>query len=109
MNAIFACHRMRIDQFNWITHNSGEPKWHFSGLDEAVKGKLWALTLPHKMCPRKQTTGPKLLILVSFFSGEVTSYTDTSYCIHIIIVGIIPFRFFLGHPVLLGKRKIYTS
>ena len=45
--------------------------------------KFWASTLPHKMCPRKQTTKPKLLILV-FFSGEVTSYTDTSYCIHIL-------------------------
>ena len=32
------------------------------------------------MCPRKQTTEPKLLILVSFCSGEVTSYTDISYC-----------------------------
>ena len=29
------------------------------------------------MCPRKQTTELKLLILVLFFSGEVTSYTDT--------------------------------
>ena len=36
------------------------------------------------MCPRKQTTEPKLLFLVSFFSGEDTSYTDTSYCIHIL-------------------------
>ena len=36
------------------------------------------------MCPRKQTTEPKLLILVPFSSGEVTSYTDTSYCIHIL-------------------------
>ena len=36
------------------------------------------------MCPRKQTTEPKLLILVSFFSGEVTSCTDTSYSIHIL-------------------------
>ena len=36
------------------------------------------------MCPSKQTTEPKLLILVSFFSGEVTSYTDVSYCIHIL-------------------------
>ena len=47
------------------------------------------------MCPRKQTTEPNLLILVSFFSGEVTSYTDTSYC----KVGSMPFRF-MGHPVL---------
>ena len=36
------------------------------------------------MCPRKQTTEPKLVILVSFFSVEVTSYTGTSYYIHIL-------------------------
>ena len=44
-----------------------------------------ASTLSHKMCPRKQTTEPKLLILVSFLSREVTSYTDTSYCIHTLL------------------------
>ena len=37
------------------------------------------------MCPRKQTTEPKLLILVSFFSGEGTPYTDTSYHTHILM------------------------
>ena len=47
-------------------------------------GKFLNSTLSHKMCPRKQTTEPKLLILVSFFSSEVTSYTDTSHCIHIL-------------------------
>ena len=36
------------------------------------------------MCPRKQTTEPKLMILVSFFSGEVFSYIDTSYLTHIL-------------------------
>ena len=36
------------------------------------------------MCPAKQTTEPNLVILVSFCSGEVTSYTDTIYCIHIL-------------------------
>ena len=38
------------------------------------------------MFSKKQTTStePKLLILVSSFSGEVTSYTDISYCIHIL-------------------------
>ena len=56
----------------------------YSALVQAEKGTFWALTLSHKMCPRKQTTEPKLLIVVSFFSGEVTSYTDTSYCIHIL-------------------------
>ena len=51
------------------------------------------------MCPGKQTAEPNLLILVSFFSREVTSYTDTSYYIYIYIVGCMPVRFFMGHPV----------
>ena len=33
---------------------------------------------------KKLLTEPKLLILVSFFSWEVTSNNDTSYCIHIL-------------------------
>ena len=37
------------------------------------------------MFPRKQTAEPKLLILVSFFSGEVTSCTDTNYCIPVLL------------------------
>ena len=50
------------------------------------------------MCPRKQTTDPKLLILVSFFSGEVLPHTlipviASTYC------GKYPISFFLGHPV----------
>ena len=54
-----------------------------SCLDLSEKGKLWSSTLSHNMCPRKQTTEPKLLIFVYFFSGEVTSYTDiiaSTYC-----------------------------
>ena len=31
------------------------------------KGTFGVLTLSHKMCPRKQTAEPKLVILVSFF------------------------------------------
>ena len=50
------------------------------------------------MSPRKQTTEPKMLILVSIFSGEVTSYTDTSYCIHI-LWEVYRSVFFMGHPV----------
>ena len=57
----------------------------YSAQVQAKKGNFWASTLSHKMCPRKQTTEPKLVILVSFFSGEVTSYTDASYCIHILL------------------------
>ena len=47
------------------------------------------------MCPRTQTTEPKLPILVSFFSGEVTSYTDTNYCI-LIVVEVCRSVFFYG-------------
>ena len=36
----------------------------------AEKKTFWALTLSQKMCCRKQFTEQKLLILVSFFSGE---------------------------------------
>ena len=58
----------------WITaHNCGKPKlWHSF---TSEKGKFWVLTLSHKMCPRKQTTEPKLVIFVSFFSGEVIPHT----------------------------------
>ena len=52
-----------------------------SGVKNAHLIKLIGLLLKTKY------TEPKLLILVSFFSGEVISYTDTSYCINIIIVG----------------------
>ena len=93
----------RIDQVNWITaHNYGEPKWY---LFSPEKEKFRASTLPRKMCPRKQTTKPKLLILVSFFS-EVISYTDTSYCTH--IMGSIPFCFFWAtlYSNRIGKENI---
>ena len=68
---------MHIDKVEWITaHNCGKPKngIHLR-LVSAEKEKYEALTLPRKMCPRKQTTEPKLLILVSFCSGEVSPYT----------------------------------
>ena len=44
------------------------------------KGKT--STLSHKMCPRKQNTEPKLLILVLFFLRRYP--TNPSYCIHIL-------------------------
>ena len=52
------------------------------------------------MCPRKQTTEPKLVILVSLFSGDVSSYTDlpvtaSTYMYY----GKYAVSFFLGHPV----------
>ena len=89
---------MRIEKVNWITaHNCGKPKWH-SFKPKREKGNFWVLTLSHKMHSRKQTTEPKLLILVSFFSGEDTSSTDTSYCIHI-LWAVCRSVFVLGHPV----------
>ena len=90
--------KMRFDKVNWITaHN--EPKWHL--FTPGLRWKLWVSTLYHKMRPRKQTTEPKLLTLVSYFflSWEIASYTDNNLHPHIV-----------GHPVLvlltlLGLRK----
>ena len=52
---------------------------------------------------RKQISEPKWLILVSFFSGEVTSYTDSSYSIH--ILWEVSVQFFLGHPIGVGGGR----
>ena len=72
-------------EVKWITaHSCGKQKWNSFASSLGWKGKVWNSTLSHKICPRKQTTEPKLLILVSFSSGEVTSYTNTSYYIHIL-------------------------
>ena len=46
------------------------------------KEKFWTRHCITKCALEKQTTEPKLLILVSFSSGEVISYADTSHCIH---------------------------
>ena len=54
-----------------------------SALVLAKNWPFWASTLSHIMCARKQTAEPKLLILVSVFSGEVTLY-----------INCMPFRFF---------------
>ena len=53
------------------------------------------------MCPRKKTTEPKLLILVSFFS-EVTSYTDISYCI--LILWEVSCSVFSGPPCIILQQ-----
>ena len=55
-----------------------------SSRDLAEKETILTSTLSHKMSPTKQTTEPKLLILVSFFSGEDTSSTGISYYIFIL-------------------------
>ena len=65
-------------------------------------------TLSHKICSRKQTTEPKVLILVSFFffSGEVIPYTNTSYCIH--ILWEVCRSIFYGPPcIVLPWKKMY--
>ena len=86
---------MRINKVNWITaHNCGKPKWHSFTTSLRWKGKFWASTLSHKMCPRKQTTELKLLILVTFFS-------DTSYCIHIMLE--VCRSIFYGPPCIVGN------
>ena len=58
-------HIMAIDKVIWINaHNCGRPKWHSFTSSISWNGKFWASTLSDKMRPRKQTTEPKLLILV---------------------------------------------
>ena len=90
---------MRIDQVNWITaHNYGEPKWHLFSPSLSWQGKIVGLNIASQNGPRKQTTEPKLMILVSFFSGEITSYTEYQL-LHPHTVGSILFCFFLVHPV----------
>ena len=59
------------------------------------------------MCPRKQTTEPKLLILVSFFSGEVIPYTDTTYSIHILCE--VCRSVFYGPPCIVKDWMITTK
>ena len=68
---------MRIDKVEWITaHNCGKPKWHAFTPSLSWKGKSLGLYIVSQNVPSKTTTEPKLVILVSFFSGKVTSYTD---------------------------------
>ena len=81
---------MRIDKVDWITaQNCGKLKLHSFTPCLSWKGKLLGLDIVSQnvICPRKQTTEPKfmkLVILVSFYSGDVISYTESSYCIHIL-------------------------
>ena len=58
------------------------------------------------MCLRKLITEPKLLILVSFFLGEVTSYTHTSYCVH--ILREVYHSVFMGHPLYPHLAHVWT-
>ena len=101
---------MHIDKVNLITaHNYGKLKRHpFSPKFNAWKGKFWASTLSHKMCPRKHC---KLVWTKIADLGIV--FLRWSYLIHWYqllhphIVGSMSCRFFCCHlysrytPVLL--------
>ena len=72
-----------------------------SCLAQAEKGKVSASTLSHKMCPRKQTTEPKWLILICiFFSQKITH--PLIPLLHLHIIGKFAVSFLLGHPVYSG-------
>ena len=74
-------------------------KWNSFTSRLRLKRKIWGLDIASQKCAlEKQTTEPKLLILVSFFSGEVTSCTDTNYCI-LLMLEVCRSMFFMGHPV----------
>ena len=78
--------RMRTDKVNWITaHNCGKLKWHSFMSSSCWKGGNFGSW----HCLTKWALENKLInetwwSWYNFFSGEVTSYTDTSYCIHIL-------------------------
>ena len=58
-------------------------------------GKFWASTLPHKMCPRKQTTERQYFIADLGIIFLRRSYLIHWYqLLHPHIVGSIPIRFF---------------
>ena len=64
--------RMHIEKVNWIiANNYGKPEWHSFMPSLSWKGEILGFNIVSQMCPQKQTTctEPKLLILVSFFSG----------------------------------------
>ena len=83
---------MRIDKVRWLTaHNCVQPKLHsFTSSLKLKRGQFCVLILSHNICHRKQTTEPKFVILVSFFSEDI-SYTDISYWIRI-VSGQLPRR-----------------
>ena len=70
---------------NWITaHNYERYKYQSFSPSLSFKGKMWGLDTVSRNVPyRKQTTEPKLQILMSF-SGEIGSYPNISYCIHVL-------------------------
>ena len=77
-------------------HNCGKPNWHSFTPSWNWEEKSWASTL-YTTCALKISYWTKLLILVSLFSGEVTSLTDISCCIH--ILWEVCRSVFMGHPV----------
>ena len=87
-----------IDKVKWITfHNCGNPKWHsFKSSFSWIENILDLDIVITNKCPSKQTTEPKLLILVSFFSGEDTSFNDTCYCNQ--ILWVICWTVLIGPP-----------
>ena len=80
-------------------HNCGRPKWHSFKPSLSWKGPILGLDIVSRNVPyKKQTTEPKLLIVVSFFSGEDTPST---HCISNYGKYAVPFL--LGH-VIYGKQ-----
>ena len=82
-----------------IAHNYGSrSKYHFfkSSFSHVCcfyeKGKFWNPTLSDITCSRITITQLKLLILVSFFSGENTPSTDIGHYTY--ITGTMKLRFF---------------
>ena len=91
----------RFNRVKWITaHNCGKPKWHSFKPGFALKRGNFG----PRHCLTKCTLENNLLnqncwSWYHFFSGEDTSSTDTSYCIH--ILWEICWSVFIGPPCIL--------
>ena len=84
---------MHINKVNWNTvHNYGKPKWHSFSPSLGWKGIIWALTLSHKMSPRKQATEPKFWSWYNF-SQEKSLHIHWYQLLHSQILESRPFRF----------------
>ena len=62
-------------------------------------------TMSHKMCPGKQTTKPKLLILISHFLRR-RYLINWYYLLHPHIMGSIPFRFYWATLYTCTKMRV---
>ena len=81
---------MHIGKVKCITaHNCDKPKWHSSSPSLSWKGKMLGLDIVSQSVPKKTIYWTKIANLVSYQLLALPPH----------IVGSMPFRFFMGHPL----------